>query len=561
MLARARARDDTRVMSEGLERGRDAFDRRSWKRAYDHLTEAENDAPLEVDDLERLAASAYLAGMDRESADVWSRAHLRCAEIGDIARAARSGFWLAFSLLNAGDLAHGGGWVDRTRRLLEENRLECVEQGYVRYVTALRTIFAGDPATACEEFRQAVGIGERFRDRELITLARIGEGRCLIYLGDLSGGVALLDEAMVAVGASEISPIATGDAYCTVIDGCFELFDVARANAWTADLDAWCNAQPELVLYKGECLVHRAELMLLQGQWSIAIDELDRDRQRLSGPADRRISGPVAFLRGELHRLRGERSEAERAFQLARETGYDPQLGIARLRLAEGRTSDAEAVIRRALDEADDPFARIRMLGLFVEIVIAAGEVAAGRAAADELLALADAVPQPLVRAMAESAHGLVALGEGEAAEALSSLRRGWRIWQDVGATHEAARVRVRIALACRAVGDADTAALELDAARSVFTALGAAPDLEWVRSLAGESGGLPDGVTTREAEVLALVAEGLTNRQVANRLTISEKTVASHLAHVFTKVGLQSRAAATAYAIEHGLTRTSGDD
>jgi DNA-binding NarL/FixJ family response regulator len=166
-------------------------------------------------------------------------------------------------------------------------------------------------------------------------------------------------------------------------------------------------------------------------------------------------------------------------------------------------------------------------------------------------------MPQPLVKAMADSANGLVLLAEGDATGALPALRHAWRIWHDVGAPYEAARVRARLALACRAVGDTDTATMELDAARSIFSSLGATPDVKWVRSLVDAPANLPDGVTPREAEVLALVAEGLTNRQVASRLTISEKTVASHLAHVFTKVGLQSRAAATAYAISHGLTRS----
>jgi DNA-binding NarL/FixJ family response regulator len=366
---------------------------------------------------------------------------------------------------------------------------------------------------------------------------------------------------MVAIGTPEISPIATGDAYCTVIDGCYELFDVARASAWTADLSAWCDMQPELVLYRGECMVHRAELMLLHGQWSTAIEELDRGIARLAEPAETRIRAGASFLRGELHRLTGEQNDAEDAYRVAREGGYDPQLGVALLRLSQGRTSDAEAAIRRALNEAEDPFSRIRVLGPYIEIVVAAGDVPAGRAAADELAGLAHAMPQPLVKAMADSANGLVLLAEGDATAALSALRHGWRIWHDVGATYEAARVRARLALACRAVGDADTATMELDAARSIFTALGATPDVEWVGSLVDEPANLPDGVTAREAEVLALVAEGLTNRQVASRLTISEKTVASHLAHVFNKVGLQSRAAATAFAIAHGLTRKPTED
>jgi DNA-binding NarL/FixJ family response regulator len=306
--------------------------------------------------------------------------------------------------------------------------------------------------------------------------------------------------------------------------------------------------------------VHRAELMLLHGQWSTAIDELDRGMARLAEPAEARIRAAASFLRGELHRLTGEQNEAEDAYRVAREGGYDPQLGVALLRLSQGRTSDAEAAIRRALNEAEDPFTRIRVLGPYVEIVVA-GDVPAGRAAADELAGLAHAMPQPLVKAMAESANGVVLLAEGDATGALTALRRGWRIWHDVGAPYEAARVRARLALACRAVGDTDTAMMELDAARSILSSLGATPDVEWIRSLVDSPTDLPDGVTPREAEVLALVAEGLTNRQVASRLTISEKTVASHLAHVFTKVGLQSRAAATAYAIAHGLTRTPTDE
>jgi len=543
-------------MGDRLELGRDAFDRQAWRRAYDQLAEAEDETPLDVEDLERLAASAYLAGLSAESADVWSRVHRQCAELGDVTRAARCGFWLAFALLNQGDLVHGGGWVDRTQRLLDQTRVDCVEQGYVRFASAMRSVFSGDVETAHRKYREALVIGERFRDPQLVTLARIGEGRCQIYLGDVEGGVALLDEAMVAMGEPEISPIATGDAYCTVIDGCYELFDVARASAWTADLSAWCDLQPELVLYRGECMVHRAELMLLHGQWSTAIDELDRGMARLAEPAEARIRAAASFLRGELHRLTGEQEDAEDAYRVAREGGHDPQLGVALLRLSQGRTSDAAATIRRALNEAEDPFTRIRVLGPFVEIVVAAGDVTAGRAAADELAGLAHAMPQPLVMAMAESANGLILLAEEDAPGALTALRRGWRIWHDVGAPYEAARVRVRLALACRAVGDTDTAAMELDAARSIFSSLGATPDVEWVKSLVEEHDDLPDGVTPREAEVLALVAEGLTNRQVASRLTISEKTVASHLAHVFTKVGLQSRAAATAYAIAHGLTR-----
>jgi tetratricopeptide (TPR) repeat protein len=191
----------------------------------------------------------------------------------------------------------------------------------------------------------------------------IGEGRCLIYFGEIEQGVALLDEAMVAVGASEVSAIATGDAYCTVIEGCYELFDIRRTREWTAALSHWCEGQPELVLYRGECLVHRAEVLLLRGEWAAALEELQRAVARIADPAGQRIVGAASFLRGELHRLRGEFADAERAYRAASELGRSPQPGLALLRLAQDRVDVADAAIRRALGEAEDPITRARMLG------------------------------------------------------------------------------------------------------------------------------------------------------------------------------------------------------
>src|SRR5688500_3837116 len=190
-------------MGDGVDRGRDAFDRKAWRRAYEDLAGADRNEPLEIDDLERLAAAAYLVVRSDESSDVWARAHQQCSRIGEVARAARCAFWLAFELLNQGELARGGGWVDRAQRLLDDRKLDCVEQGYLRYASALRSVFSGDVGAALEGFSKAARMGERFFDPELTTLARIGHGRCLIYVGQTREGVALLDEAMVAVEAQE----------------------------------------------------------------------------------------------------------------------------------------------------------------------------------------------------------------------------------------------------------------------------------------------------------------------------------------------------------------------
>ncbi|MGH9004578.1 MAG: DNA-binding response regulator, partial [Acidimicrobiia bacterium] len=374
-------------MAEGIDRARDAFDRQAWGPAYEQLSSAARDEPLGIEDLERLACAAYLVGRGEESSDVWTRAHQECARIGEVARAARCAFWLAFALLNNGELSRGGGWVDRAQRLLDERRLDCVEQGYLRYAAALRSTFSGDIEGGHAGFHQAAGIGERFRDAELATLARIGEGRCLIYLGKVAEGVALLDEAMVAVGAQEVSAIATGDAYCTVIEGCQELFDVRRAQEWTAALSRWCDARPDLVLYRGQCLVHRAEIMALRGAWSDALEEVARACDRFAATSHPGLAA-ASYLRGELHRLQGQWAEAEEHYRAANGLGRDPQPGLALLRLAQGRVDAAGSAIRRARQEAEDPISQARVLGPYVEIVLAAGDVPAARAAAGELAAV-----------------------------------------------------------------------------------------------------------------------------------------------------------------------------
>jgi DNA-binding CsgD family transcriptional regulator/tetratricopeptide (TPR) repeat protein len=542
-------------MIEEIERGRMAFADQAWADAFLHLSAAAEDSPLEIDDLERRAAAAYLVGRADESVELWATAHHECVRHADVARAARCAFWLAFVLLNRGELARGGGWVDRAQRLLDDGEVDCVEHGYLRYCTALRLVFEGDVVPAQAGFGEAVEIGGRFNDPQLTTLARIGEGRCLIYLGEILKGVALLDEAMVAVDAREVSPIAAGDAYCTVIDGCHELFDVRRAQEWTTALSRWCEAQPQLVLYRGLCLIHRAEIMQLHGEWSDAMAELEGALGRLADPVGSPALGAAFYLRGELHRLRGEFEEAAQVYRQANELGHEPQPGLALLRLVQGRVDAAMATIRRVLEEAGDPTSRSRVLGPYVQIALAAGDIQAGKAAAEELSAIADDFESPLLQAVAEYATGAVLLAENEPRDALMLLRRAWRRWRELEAPYEAARARVPIALACRDLGDEDGAEMELDAARSVFEGLAAAPDVGRVVELSRvgaprEAGGL----TARETQVLSLIATGKTNRAIATELVISEKTVASHVSHIFTKLDLISRAAATAYAYEHDL-------
>ncbi|MDN5917715.1 MAG: response regulator transcription factor [Pseudonocardia sp.] len=542
------------------DRGREAFHRRVWTEAYERLTAADRSSPLEPADLELVATAAYLIGRDEAGAELLTRAYRELLSRDDPVRAARCAFWLAFHLLGSGEPARAGGWAARARRLLDDGRHDCVERGYLLYPVAMSAIFGGDNATACATFGQAADIGDRFGEPDLVTMARTGQGRALIRLGEPAQGMALLDEAMVAVTAGEVSAIVAGDTYCTVIEGCQETFDLRRAQEWTAALARWCADQPDLDRFRGQCLVHRAEIMALHGAWSDAMDEAQRSCDRfLRGPGHPAV-GEAFYQLAELWRLRGENATAEQLYREANQVGREPQPGLALLRLAQGDVGAAQAVIRRVTDEARDRASRAVLLPAYVEIMLAAGDLAAARLGAEELSQIAADLDAPLLRAVAAHATGAVLLGEGDGRAALKALRRGWKVWHELDAPYGAARSRVLLGLVCRELGDQDGAAMELDAARSAFEQLGAVPDVVRVETLARTAATRAAGaraagtLTARELQVLRLVATGMANRAMAAELFLSEKTVARHLSNIFTKLDVSSRSAATAYAYEHGL-------
>jgi DNA-binding NarL/FixJ family response regulator len=512
---------------------------------------------LDGEELEQQATTAYLAGRVGDALGALQRAQQLHARRGDHRRAARAAFWLGFLLLNRGELAQGSGWLARAGRLLEHEPPDCAEQGYLLVPAALGQIQAGDYAAAELTAARAAGIGRRAGDPDLVALATFFQGGAAVSGGAVAGGLALLDEAMVSVIAGEVSPQVAGWIYCGVIDVCQEVAELRRAREWTRALSAWCDSRPGMVTFTGQCLVHRAELLRLGGSWAEAVEAARRAAERLVEADDTQAVGGAWYQQAEAHRVLGELEAAEDAYRRAGRQGREPQPGLALLRLAQGRTDAAEAAVRRALGETTDRLARARLLPAAVEVLLAAGDPGAAGEAAAELAGIATAYGTQALAAAAGHAQGAVLLATGDPGAAVPALRAAWRAWRELEAPYEAARSRLLLGLACRALGDEDAATIELDDARAELARLGAAPDLERLERLAGPGPAQgAGGLTGRELQVLRLLAAGETNHAIASALHLADKTVDRHVTNIYAKLDVSSRAAATAYAYRHHLVR-----
>ncbi len=541
-----------------LERARSCYARREWVDARDALVNADGMAPLDLQDLELLAWSFALTNRDEDMVAVGERLYQGWCESGEPTRAARWAFWVGFRFMALGEPARASGWMSRAQRLVDREASECVVGGYLLIPLIRRHLAAGDHDAAYATASSAAEIGERFAEADLLSYARQMQGQIMLRRGRIEAGLTLLDEAMLTATAGELSPVMTGIVYCGAIGGCQRVYALDRAREWTTALATWCSAQPQIAPFNAPCAVYRAQILELGGAWPEAIEEARRAAMAIVP----QVGADALYQQGEIHRLRGEGSLAEDAYRQASQRGRDPQPGLALLRMAEGRSDVALSAIQRVAAAAADPLERTRLLPALVEISLAAGDLAGARGACEELEATAASLDIEVLRAMAAHARGAVQLAAGDAQAATGPLRQAFRIWQDIGAPYIAARIRVAMARACRALGDEEGAGLELDAAREVFERLGAAPDVAALESLrrhapAPRAGG-DHPLTPRELEVLRFVAAGKTNKVIARELFLSEKTVDRHVSNIFAKLHVASRSAATAYAYEHDLVRRS---
>ncbi|GAA1444157.1 LuxR C-terminal-related transcriptional regulator [Leifsonia poae] len=536
--------------------GRTAFAERRWEDAFGLLAIADQERRLGIGDLERYARSASLTARDDEAFALLERGYVQCLDEGDERRAANCAFWIGFRLSSLGERPRAEAWLWRASDLAD--RLgDCAVSGYVKIPQIHRELLKRRPDAAHLLAVEAAACGDRFGEADLSALARQLDGRALIELGQVDAGIRMLDEAMLVATTGPVSELGRGLVYCAVIGCCQRVLAVDRAREWSAVLDDWCRSQTQLGIFNGTCRVHRAELLEFGGDWPAALAEAGLVTSGMK--VERRERAAATYEEAEIHRLRGERAEAQSLYESAAALGADPQPGLALLHLQYDDLEHAMGGIRRALGTSSSALGRVRFLPAFVEIALATGDrTDAGDAteAVDELERIAAAYDTPVLGALAVEARGRLLLASEQAGRiphAVAALSTALEAWLELDAPYRAARVRVVLADGFDRLGDDEGAHLHRQAAAAVFAALGAAPGRE--RRTGDHADTASRGpLSDRELQVLRLATTGLTNKEIATELVLSRRTVDRHMSNILARLGVPSRAAATAYAYEHGL-------
>ena len=528
------------------------FKDKSWSALYHDLLEKNKEKSLGSDQLYTLAIAAYFIGKDSEAIDLLTCLHLQYLNDGNIQRAVYCSFWIGMLLMFSGKRSESSGWFSRAGRLLEDYEVNCVEKGLMIVPIALQAMYSGDPEKSFDLFSKAAEKAMQFNDPDLKTISLLGCGQSLILQRKVKEGVAMLDEAMVAVGSDDVSPIVVGIVYCAVIETCQKIYDLRRAKEWTAVLSKWCDAQPDSIPFRGQCLIRKSQIRQLHGEWPEALEEMQQACNILANQSGEPAVGEAYYQMAELYRLRGEYAAAEKYYFEANQFGRIPQPGLSQLRLAQGQTENAVISIKNALAEAKSFYGCVNVLPAYIHILLEAGYTDEIPSALKELDTMATQINTPYIHALSYRCHGAFLLKVVDAHSALQHLRKAYQLWQELVMPYEIAHVRMLIGIAYDFIGDQDAALLELTAAQSVFKELEALPDLQKVNKLLQSKKKDFYGLTKRELQVLRLVAGGDTNKSIASKLHLSERTVERHMSNIFTKMNVSSRTAASTLAVKH---------
>lgn len=533
-----------------LSMARDAYRRHDWPAARDAYERLRAVVELDAVDLYALGDCHWWVGDLERALPVLQEAYGRAVVERAEDHASRIALDVAYTLAQLDEQAQSSGWMRRAERAAEQLGDHPV-QGFLEYVGFEMAFDASRLAEAERSAELVERRAERHGDPTLAALAVLAWGRIAIRRGELARGMAMLDEAMLAAVSDDLAPDWAGNIYCHLMAACEEIADLRRAMEWTDATARWCEAMPGgSGPFMGICRMHRATLLQLRGDWP----EARREARRVLSAADRTpvaIAAEAHYVLGEISRELGDLDGAEGHYRRAHELGRDPQPGLAHVAIARGASATADAEVRAALAAAsDDRLARARLLPASVETALAVGDLDRARAACAELADLAATYGTAGFEATSAHAEGRLLLAEQDAAGALPRLRRALRRWQDVGAVLPAVRVRDDLARAYADLGDPPAAARERRAADSARASL----DADAHRRRRG-----PDdpGLTPRETEVLTLVVAGRTNREIADRLFLSPRTVERHLVGVYDKLGVEgrsARAAAVGIALRNGL-------
>jgi len=539
---------------ETIQAARDSYRRSAWADATELFLSADAESELEIDDLEALVWAAGISAQDRVMLSALERVYAHHSANENHEECARAAFWCGLRNMLIGEVGLGSGWLQRAAKHAEQTSPDCVQRGYLLLPQVYMHRGKGAYEAAIQVADKAIAIGENGDEPDLIALAGSMKGGILFRLGRIDEGYVPIDEAMLLANSHRLSPVVSGIVYCEIVASCCRVLEMVRAREWTAILTDWCRRNPQAKAFNGVCQVHRAEVLQLEGNWAEAFAEAERAGHGLIGTTEQTAMANAAYRRGEILRLRGEFEKSDAEYRLAGEHGIDPQPGLALLRLAQGRHDEATGAIRRALETAPDMPRKTALLPAGIEIFIACGDLDRAERLCSEMSDIAELFGTEILARVVDQGRGSLALARGNFGDAVATLARARRYWSEFGAPYLVARLRVDIARGCAALGDSESAERELDAAEKIFQDLGAAPDLARIHEIrAGSKAAGVDNLTARERQVLSLVADGSTNREIAEELRLSPKTVNRHVENIFGKLGVSSRAAAVAKAVKTG--------